>query len=164
MGHAAIPGMNKRLVHILPLVLPLAVRWARKQEGRALAEGEPLDDAGLEIAKMMGVRHPEKIRVLAVDEIRGPGGQVLGRLAERLSLFGRHICGITYRYGILVRKDCLGDRLLIAHECVHTGQYERLGGFKPFLRAYLRECIDPGYPDRPLEREAIEHSRMIVSD
>ena len=56
----------------------------------------------------------------------------------------------------------MDDRRLLAHECVHTGQYERLGGFKPFLKAYLRECIDPGYPDGPLEREAIERSRRVV--
>ena len=51
---------------------------------------------------------------------------------------------------------------LVAHECVHTGQYERMGGIKPFLKAYLRECIDPGYPNGPLEREAIERSRRVV--
>ena len=153
--------MTRILKHALPLVLPIAAHWARKQEGRALAEGEPLDKTGLKIAKMMGVRHPERIRVLAVDEIRGPRGPILGRLEESLNLLGTSTKGICYRYGIFIR-DLVDDRRLLAHECVHTGQYERLGGFKPFLRAYLRECIDPGYPGGPLEREAIERSRMVV--
>ena len=67
-GHAAIPGMNKRLLHhLLPLILPLAVHWTRRQESRVLAGGNTLDQAGLEIARMMGVQHPERVRVLAVS-------------------------------------------------------------------------------------------------
>jgi hypothetical protein len=38
---------------------------------------------------------------------------------------------------------------------VHTAQYERLGGIEPFLRQYLRECLTIGYPEAPLEQEAI---------
>jgi hypothetical protein len=61
---------------------------------------------------------------------------------------------MTLRYGIFVRSDCWGDRRLLVHELVHVAQYERLGGFRAFLRQYLQECITPGYPFGELEQEA----------
>ncbi|NQX02377.1 hypothetical protein HQ447_17100 [bacterium] len=46
----------------------------------------------------------------------------------------------------------------LAHECLHTGQYERHGEIAGFLRAYFTECIELGYPDAPMEQEAILRS------
>ena len=63
--------------------------------------------------------------------------------------------GLALRYGIFVRSDCWDERRLIAHELVHTAQYERLGGIRPFLRQYLTECLTIGYPAGPMEQEAI---------
>jgi hypothetical protein len=37
---------------------------------------------------------------------------------------------------------------------VHVRQYEQLGGFAPFLRQYLWECVTVGYLHAPMEREA----------
>jgi hypothetical protein len=34
-------------------------------------------------------------------------------------------------------------------------QCEKIGGFSPFLRKYLWECIEIGYPEAPLEQEAV---------
>lgn len=42
----------------------------------------------------------------------------------------------------------------LAHELAHVAQYERLGGFYGFLKQYLEECINPGYPLGALEQEA----------
>ncbi|HRJ72181.1 MAG TPA: hypothetical protein PLS03_08140 [Terrimicrobiaceae bacterium] len=53
---------------------------------------------------------------------------------------------------------------MIAHECVHTAQYERLGGFRPFLRQYLEECLAVGYDESPLELEAMMTSQRIQTD
>jgi hypothetical protein len=63
--------------------------------------------------------------------------------------------GLALRYGIFVRSDCWGDRALVAHELAHTAQYERLGGIQAFLRQYLTECLTVGYPEGPMEQEAI---------
>ena len=64
--------------------------------------------------------------------------------------------GMTLRYGIYIRDDNLGNRRLLIHELAHVAQYERLGGFHAFLKQYLHECIDPGYPFGLLEQEAKE--------
>ena len=72
--------------------------------------------------------------------------------------------GLTLRYGIFIRADRWGRRLLVAHELVHTAQYERLGGFEAFLRPYLIECLTPpGYPNGPMEREAITTSEKLFA-
>jgi hypothetical protein len=52
---------------------------------------------------------------------------------------------------------------LVVHELAHTAQYERLGGFHPFLSAYLGECLTVGYPNGPLEQEAKEWERKIFA-
>jgi hypothetical protein len=53
---------------------------------------------------------------------------------------------------------------LIVHELVHTSQYEKLGGFLPFLRKYLLQLINIGYPDAPMEQEAIKIAEKICKE
>ena len=52
----------------------------------------------------------------------------------------------------------------MAHELVHVMQYERLGGVRPFLRAYVYECLRFGYAAAPLELEAVEVGSRFFSD
>ena len=70
--------------------------------------------------------------------------------------------GLAAGRGIFVRVGHEGSRSLLAHELVHTAQYERLGGIRPFLRRYLRECMVLGYAGAPMEREAVEESASLI--
>ena len=149
------------LLKLFPLILPFAVRWAQRSEARILREGVALCEPNLSDARLMGVEHPERIRLLRVVGIPLPGNPVLMFAARITGLLSPHTAGMALRYGIFVRKDCWGDRRLIAHECVHTAQYERLGGFRGFLSCYLRECLEIGYPAAPMEQEAILKSAAI---
>jgi len=45
-----------------------------------------------------------------------------------------------------------------------TSQYEKLGGFLPFLRKYLLQLINMGYPEAPLEQEAIKLAEKICGE
>jgi hypothetical protein len=70
---------------------------------------------------------------------------------------------MAFRYGIRIRGDQQNNRNLLAHECAHTGQYERLGGIPQFLTSYLRECTTPPfYPNGVLEQEAIKKAAAIA--
>ena len=51
---------------------------------------------------------------------------------------------------------------LYVHEFVHTAQYERYGSIQAFLVDYLKECIDPGYGNGPLEKQADRRAKKIV--
>ncbi len=144
------------------LLLPLAVRWAKARERHILKEGQPLGARAQADARAAGVAHPERIRILLVDMIEGPTNRFLRRAADESGLFSPAVQGIAYGYGLMIRRDCYPDRLLVAHECVHTAQYERFGGFAGYLFRYLRECLVIGYPDGPLEQEALRRAVEIV--
>ena len=70
---------------------------------------------------------------------------------------------MSLRYGIFVRSDCWNDRELVAHECVHTSQYEQLGGIEEFLKQYLAECLSLSYQGAPLEQEAVNRAKLVRS-
>lgn len=119
------------------MLLPLAGAWAAEQERIILQSGVPLTEPQLTDARQVGVIHTERVRLLRVVQIPAPSHPVLARAAAATGLISPTTGGMTLRYGIFIRTDCWGQRLLVAHELVHTSQYERLGGFEAFLRPYL---------------------------
>lgn len=142
----------------MPLLLPLVARWIAKVEQEILRTGTPLTPDEAEQVSRLGVQFPEKIRLLRVAQVPLPDHPIL-RLASRLVGFhGPGTIGMAFRYGIAIRAEYWDNAMIRRHECVHTGQYERLGGIEPFLREYLRQCFEIGYPAAPLEQEAISKS------
>jgi hypothetical protein len=151
----------KALLRAMPFCLPLAVRWASQQEQKILRAGVSLDESQVIDARLMGVARPEKVRLLKVDQVPLPANRLLRWAAKRTKLISSDTAGMALRYGIFIRSDCWQMRRLIAHECVHTAQYERLGGIEEFLSLYLRECLEVGYPSGLLEQEAFLKSQQI---
>ena len=143
------------LIAHFEILLPLATKWAATVEKRILREGVPLSEQELTDAKAIGVRAPERVRLLALARVPAPRNLTLRTAAAAIQFLTPETRGLALRYGIFVRSDCWGERALVAHELVHTAQYERLGGIRPFLSQYLQECLTIGYPAAPLEQEAI---------
>lgn len=142
-------------------LLPAACAWAEEQEARILREGIPLDSEELEDAKRLGVAKPGAVRLLRVAKVPRPDDPTLRAAADSAGMISANTAGLCLRYGIFVRADHWGSRRLVAHELVHTCQYERIGGFRGFLERYLGECITIGYPNGPLEQEAIRRAREL---
>ena len=136
-------------------LLPLACEWAAAQEQRILATGEALSDTMLADVRRVGVAAPKRVRLLYVPEIPLPDDPVLRAVTLETQFLSPLTRGLTLRYGIFIRSDCRSDRTIVIHELGHTAQYERLGGFEPFLRQYLFECLTIGYPEAPMEQEVI---------
>ena len=135
-------------------LLPLACAWAEEQEQLILQKGVGLNNAQMSDARRIGVAAPERVRLLQVDEIplhQDPG---LRAAAKATGLLSPETAGLTLRYGILIRSPFWGARDLVVHELVHVWQYEQFGGFEPFLRQYLWECVTLGYTKAPMEQEA----------
>lgn len=149
------------LVPFLPLVLPLATRWAEREEQRILLHGIPLSEPSLSDATLMGVAHPDRIRLLKVDRVPSPQNPFLCWAGHCTGFISPTTAGMALRYGIFLRSDCWQSRHIIAHECAHTAQYERLGSVSAFLRQYIQECLQVGYPASPLEQEAIHKAAAI---
>ncbi len=62
---------------LVPVFLPLVVRWAEAKEDMILKQGRPLSEEALRDAVTAGVKHPEKIRILAVEKIPLPENPML---------------------------------------------------------------------------------------
>lgn len=156
-----LPLSSTLITPLLPFVLPLATRWVEREEKRILQQGVPLIEPSLSDALAMGVTDPGKIRLLKVDCVPSPGNPLLRWVGRQTGLISPATAGMALRYGIFIRSDCWSSRHIIAHECAHTAQYERLGSLSAFLRQYLRECLEVGYPAAPLEQEAIYKAAAI---
>src|SRR6266571_5045023 len=143
------------------LLLPLACQWAAAQEQDICSRGQALSDAQIADARLVGVAEPERVRLLYVPEIPVPEQPALRAAAEQTQLISPLTGGLTLRYGIFIRADYAYSRDMVVHELAHTAQYERLGGFEPFLRQYLFECLTIGYPEAPMEQEAISLTSHI---
>jgi hypothetical protein len=140
---------------VFKMVLPMACAWAEEQEAVIFRDGVALTASQIADARHIGIAHPERVRLRVVEEIPLPLHPLLREAAEITGLLSPHTAGLTLRYGIFIRSESWGERRLVVHELAHTAQYERLGGFQPFLEQYLYECIiPPGYPFGPLEQEA----------
>jgi hypothetical protein len=142
-------------------LLPPACQWAAEQERHILAAGKPLSQVALADAQRVGVAQPLRVHILYVPEIPIPQHPALRAAAEQTQLISPLTGGLTLRYGIFIRSDCAYSRSMVIHELGHTAQYERLGGFEPFLRQYLFECLTIGYPEAPMEQEVISLTARI---
>jgi hypothetical protein len=144
-------------------LLPLAAEWAMAQQQRVLCEGVPLSPDELADAKAIGVRNPERVRLLRVDVIPVPAHSMLKAAAASIHFLTAAPRGLALDTGIFIRTDYWRDRELIAHELVHTAQFQRLGGILPFLQTYIFQCSTVGYPNAPLELEALTTAARICS-
>ena len=137
-------------------ILPLAVKWAEAKEKVILDYGTALSPRYMKDAKSVGVKYPERVRIYKVHQIPIPKHPILKAASEATQFISPASIGIALRYGIFLQKNYSTDRFTIVHELAHTMQYERFGGFYPFLKEYLWECLTIGYPQAPLEQEAVK--------
>jgi hypothetical protein len=147
----------------LTVLLPLACTWAEEQEKVILHDGVTLSAVQTADAKTIGVLHPERVRLLSVSAIPVPRHPLLRSAAEATRLISSDTAGLTLRHGIFIRADHWDNRRLVFHELVHTSQYERLVGFLPFLKQYLHECLTVGYPEAPMEQEAVTMTKQLCT-
>lgn len=139
------------------LLAPPTAAWVRRQERRGLATGVPLTARERSDARTLGVRDPDRVRVVRVTTAMPvPNGPGVRRLARWAGVLVPEAAGLCLGHAVFVRAPFWGRRALVAHELAHVAQYERLGGARAFLRRYFEECLTVGYPAAPLEREAAE--------
>ncbi len=144
-------------------VLPFAWAWVARQEQRILAQGIALDPAQLADARALGVENSTRIRLLCVPRIPLPASPQLRTFLSAFGAIPGEPNALAARYGIFVRRDCWSERRVLLHEFVHTMQFERLGGLRPFLQHYLFECLTSGYAFSALEREAVCSSSNLCA-
>jgi hypothetical protein len=149
---------------IVEQYFPKAVQWVAEMERAILKSGQPLLPQNRKDAETIGVQQSKDVRILVLDGIPLPNDPGLRQLAAETELITDRTAGMTFGYGIVLKKGSI-DRRLIAHELVHVMQYERFGGIKAFLKEYVKEvAFPPGHPNGPLEREADQLAELVVQN
>lgn len=135
--------------------------WLDDINAEILETGIPLSPELRDVANQLGIRHPDRIRILVVDEVPAPSDHpILYREGERRNLWGPGIQGNAqvFGHGIAVTRQVLDDTGKMAHELMHVAQIERFASLQDFVVEYLRQIAEHGYADAPLEVEAFKQN------
>lgn len=128
--------------------------WAKEQSEGVLASGLPLNQDGVELARRVGVREPERVRIAWVSQLPVPSDPAFQPLLNRAGM--ADMSGLTLGHAIFLVPARTNPELL-AHELRHVHQYEQLGGIDGFMPVYLDQVARLGYDDAPLEIDARNH-------
>lgn len=153
-----ISSFEKKNIN-LEQILEKTILWAEEQSNFILENGTALNDSEIELAKKVGVKQPELVRIFEIDTIPAPLDPELKKLTEITGLFNPNLAGITFYYGIYIKKGERNNRL-VSHELRHVYQHEKIGSMKEFLREYIRQLLSTGYENAPLELDA-KNSEMV---
>jgi hypothetical protein len=141
----------------LPRIAPRVIQWAELQAGQALKAGVPLTPAQMNLARRVGVKAPERVRIVLVDEIPLPDEPALKAASAQVGLSQSSAAGLTLGHAVIVRRGFEADARLLSHEFRHVAQYEEQGGIAAFLGKHLRHLVRFGYEESPFERDARGH-------
>lgn len=139
------------------ILAPLVAFWVWLQQRRILRSGRPLSNREAGLAAAVGMTDPTVLRVLVLETVPMPGPRWAHRFAQRLGFPALTAAGMSLGKGIYLDQKFEDRPVLLAHECVHSAQYERHGIFG-FLCRYLYQCVRVGYANAAFEREAVGRS------
>lgn len=135
-------------------LLPKVCDWLEQQENAIISQGRLLTSDEQSIAREIGVKNYDIVRVWMSKDLPFPNDALLLQLAKQIGLLNSNTQGICFRYGIFIHEQAINPKEVLAHELIHTLQYERFGSIEAFITQYLSECIEDGYHQSNLEKEA----------
>lgn len=141
--------------------IPKVCEWLESQENNIISIGRDLTLDEIETAKKIGIKNYDIIRVYETSEIPTTSDTFLLEIGKQLGLITANTEGICFRYGIFIHENAKDKKAVLIHELIHTLQYERLGSIKAFITQYLKECIENGYHNSELEKEACKVSKFL---
>jgi len=148
------------------VLIPQYIDWAYETDKKGMEIGEPLSQRELSLASEIGILHPEKIRVVYVDQVPYPyENYPLKVLGEAMGFIGEGIINNAqvFGYSIYVRHGYELDRPRLAHELVHVLQIER-SNLDSVITQHLSDLAKYGYNKAPLEVEAFEANKTYSAD
>jgi uncharacterized protein DUF4157 len=141
----------------LPMLAPRAVAWAEQLAKGAAHEGAPLSPALKALARRAGVRDPDRVRLVVLDQIPLPEEPLLKAAALKVGLSSSDAAGMTLGPAVFLRRGYEKDVRVLSHELRHVAQYEACGGIAGFLAVHLADLVAFGYEDSPFEVDARAH-------
>ena len=94
---------------LLPQLVPRAIAWAETISAEAATTGDTLSDAGLVIARLVGVQFPEQIRIVVVNQLPIPTDPELQVAALQTGMLGPTMTGLTLGYSIFICQGIFHD-------------------------------------------------------
>jgi hypothetical protein len=149
------------LAAVLPRLLPGAIAWAEAKSAEAASSGIALSQIGIQIARKVGVRQPELVRIRQVPQLPLPEDPELRHAALETGLLGPGMVGLTLGHSIFIVTGHSSNRL-VSHECRHVAQYEAAGSIAAFLPQYLQQIVAYGYENAPFEIDARQHETDVA--
>jgi hypothetical protein len=143
----------------LPQIAFQAAEWAEARARESLAAGHRLTPPQLALARSVGVRDPQRIRLRVVDSLPALPGPVLVAAAAQIGLAPERASAITLGHAIVVVRGAEEDMRLLSHEMRHVAQYEQAGGIRAFLAIHVPQLVEFGYERSPFEVDARAHER-----
>ncbi|MDO6567716.1 hypothetical protein Q4561_11660 [Alteromonas sp. 1_MG-2023] len=146
---------------ITGVLLPQYIDWAYETDIKGQEIGTPLDNKELLLAAEIGIVHPEKVRIVYVDEVPYPYENfALKVFGEAVGLIGEGIINNAqvFGYSIYSRKDFKLNRPKLAHELVHVLQIER-SSLDNVINQHFSDMAEYGYGKAPLEVEAFKANK-----
>lgn len=155
MGKSISPARIKSLIELYLI-------WAEKQERLILRDGIPLSPSQIRDARTIGVSHPDRVRLFRISTMPSPVHRSFLAVVGRRRLIPPETEALTLGYGIYIHDQHWGERSILAHELAHVSQVEKLGGLRPFYEKYMNEIFTFGYPNGPMEKEAMRVERNFT--
>ena len=143
---------------ISALILPQYIEWATETELLGLQTGQPLDDTQLALAREIGIKNPQQVRLVFVDQVPFPYDNLLLKtVGEAVGFIGEGIVNNAqvFGYSIYVREDYPLTTPRLAHELVHVLQIER-SSLQQVITQHFSDLATYGYDNAPLEVEAYQ--------
>ena len=142
-------------------LFPAVCEWIEQQENDIFSKGRCLTFNETQIAKNIGIKNFDIIKVFESEFVPQPKNKIILEMGEQFGLLNKERTkGICFRYGIFINKKATNKNLVLIHEFIHTLQYEKFGSVEKFLYQYIKECIELGYENSPLELEAVNKSKL----
>ena len=142
------------------------IQYAEAMEQQILRDGRPLNDDEIELAKMAGIKHPEKVRFLILDSVPLPESEYLQQELDKIGFLEllKRAGGTAKGYGVLLATKDAHKLDYLVHELVHVEQYERLGGIANAYRQHWPNLRENGYRKSALEDEAYSRTEEIMAE
>ncbi|MBA6251595.1 hypothetical protein [Colwellia sp. MB3u-55] len=152
---------NNEAIGAFEQLLPQYIEWAHEVDKKGIKIGIPLDKKGLNLASEVGIKFPEKVKIVYVDRVPYPyENEGLKKMGLSLGFIGENIINNAqvFGYSIYVRKGYELDTPKLAHELVHVLQIER-SSLDKIIFQHLSDLAKYGYTNAPLEVEAFKANK-----
>jgi hypothetical protein len=129
-------------------------KWGEGQAELISTAGRRLTAPEISVARKVGVKEPESIRILIVESVPFPTPPGIRIVALEQGFDPDQMGGMTLGRGIFIRRDQEMRAEIWRHEFRHVAQYECFGSIGSFMFFYLKELLHFRYGSGPLEIDA----------